>query len=166
MHIDDEYKNELYKIYLAIFNLDPEKESIQRKCTIMTALMGGKKWSWRVVGITKDALQVYANQDFKQKSHSSIQRAHIKDRKDMYGELLSRKYEINEWWNYFWDNDKTIISTSSENNTNKFSEIYEIKQPDNWDDWLFRSSVVGFRFRPKVEGEFLRKLYNETQIQV
>lgn len=159
MKLDKNYKKELYDVYLAVFKM--QHEPLQRRVLIMTNLMGGKPWSWRVVGITREALQRYADQGFKYKAGSSINRSHITSRRDMYSAMLERlePMQIDEWWAYFWEHDKTIIATGTENNSKKpMSDIYEIDPEIG----LFQSNqVAGFKLSQKKEGAYLRALYEK-----
>jgi hypothetical protein len=159
MQLEQNYKKELYEVYLAVFKMRDEPH--QRRVLIMTNLMGGKFWSWRVVGITRKALERIAEHGFKYKAGSSIHRSHIISRKDMYISMLERcePMQIDEWWNYFWENDRTIIATGTENNAKApMSECYEI-DPEMG---LFQCNpVAGFKLTQKKEGVFLRELYEK-----
>ena len=159
MKLDQNYEKELYDVYLAVFKM--QHEPLQRRVLIMTNLMGGKPWSWRVVGITREALQRYSDQGFKYKAGSSINRSHITSRRDMYSAMLERPapMPIDEWWAYFWKHDKTIIATGSENNSKKqMSDIFKIDPEIG----LFQSNqVAGFKLSRKKEGVYLRALYEK-----
>ena len=159
MQLDQSYKKELYDVYLAVFKM--RHDPLQRRVLIMTNIMGGKPWSWRVVGITRKALERFAEHGFKYKAGSSINRSHITSRKDMYSAMLERHapMQIDEWWNYFWEHDKTIIATGTENNAKApMSEVYEIDPEIG----LFQSQpVAGFKLTQKREGVYLRALYEE-----
>lgn len=129
------------------------------KIRILTVLMGASEVSWRVVGITIEALKVFNKHEYKYKSGMRINRSHYpKSRKEFYTEMLLRSFsDCNGWWNYYKDNDITILATSSENTTNEYSDIIYI---DGSLD-LFRNKFISWR-HTKKERAFLENLYFES----
>ena len=74
-------KKALYGKYLAIFNAyksDPNFFTLPQSNTKLTTVMGGRYWSWHVIGITKAALEIYKECPFRYKSKQALTRAHIK----------------------------------------------------------------------------------------
>ena len=79
MHsLSQDEKAKIYAVYVAIFNL-PFK--LRKKTTLLTALMGGADWSWRVTGITVGALAAVAAHNYKYVK-GTICRAHVVARID------------------------------------------------------------------------------------
>ena len=78
--INEIQKLALYEKYLAIhkaYHADPEFFTLIQSNTELTTVMGGKFWSWHVVGITKLALLKYMELGFRHKARSGITRAHL-----------------------------------------------------------------------------------------
>lgn len=146
--------SELYNFYLEIkqANLPDWK-----KHRLMTALLGGEIISWRVVGITHEALQSMAKNDFKKIPGDKINRSHITSRNKIFGYMLSNNLTKDEWHSYWIKNDRTIISTSSENQKDIFSEIFYF---DNSGELFQSKKIANWRHR-KVERDFLRSIYME-----
>ena len=84
--------------------------------------------AWRVVGITENALRVFAEHGFKRVSRMGINRSHMVDRIKTYTTMLEGPLmECDEWWNFYVDTDKTILATSTENmGKGEWSKIYDI----------------------------------------
>ena len=62
--------------------------------------------------------------------------------------------DFNEWWSLYHDNDKCVLATSRENNSNSLGKIY----PIDVEAGMFMSK--GFAWSHDVqETEFLRELY-------
>ena len=111
---------------------------------------------WRVVGITQEALNVFAAHGYKRVSRMGINRGHIFDRKDTLTSMLNIPFQDSqEWWEFFWDRDKTILMTSTENMTNQHSEVYAVPEG------LFHTA--GFAWKHgEDEVQFLTELAREV----
>ena len=82
---------------------------------------------WRVIGISKEALNVFKVHNFKKVSRMGINRGHIHDRKDTLDQMIKYPFQdAEEWWELFYNRDQTILQTSTENMTGKLSETYEV----------------------------------------
>ena len=69
--------------------------------------------------------------------------------------LENENWNVESWWKYFYERDKCILATSTEN-MNKEPLISKFRVPKN----LFRSS--GFSFKVKeAESNFLENAYNK-----
>lgn len=147
-------KKQIYDVYLAIFKLDFK---LQRKCSIMTSLLGGDEWSWRVIGITINALNLLEKNQYKYLK-SSICRAHIIGRltsaKEVYD--IDEPVSFEEFFQIYWNNDRTVISTKAENSNHiRLPLVVPIDYKLN----LFPcGAVVGWKHR-KQEAIYLRKLH-------
>ena len=111
---------------------------------------------WRVIGITQEALNVFETHGFKKVSRMGINRGHIYDRKDTLTSLIQIPFQdVEEWWNFFYDRDKTILMTSTENMTNKHSQVHAVPEG------LFHTA--GFAWKHgKEEVQFLTELASEV----
>ena len=113
--------------------------------------------AWRVVGVTENALRVFAEHDFKRASRMGVNRSHLVDRIDTYTAMLEGPLmECEEWWDYYVDTDKTVLATSTENmGKGEWSKVYDIDTSLG----LFRSQ--GFAWRHKdPEINFLKETIN------
>lgn len=110
--------------------------------------------AWQVIGITENALQVFAQNNFKRVSRMGINRSHLIDRVKTYTTMLEGPLmECEEWWTFYKENDKTILATSSENMSNGFSKVYDV------DPNLGLFKTHGFAWRHKdPEINFLKEL--------
>jgi poly-beta-hydroxyalkanoate depolymerase len=144
-------REEIYQDYLAIKDMNAP---LNTKISFLTYLFSNQPNPWRVTGITREALTVFTSHGFKKVSRMGINRSHIEARKDTYRELLERDFNsIEEWWDYYFSRDMTILSTSSENMSSRFSEIYPVDEILG----LFRTKGYAWK-HGKEEIEFLRNL--------
>lgn len=115
--------------------------------------------AWRVIGITENALKVFAEHGFKRVSRMGINRSHLVDRIQTYTNMLEGPLmDCDEWWNFYVETDKTILATSTENmGKGEWSKVYDIDTSLG----LFQSH--GFAWRHKdPEINFLKEMYNGT----
>ena len=148
-------RDNLYHDYNLIFQM---KCSIQRKIRLLSELFADAPEPWRVTGITKEALEIFKKHNFKRVSKMGINRSHKVDRYKTYKTMLENKFiDVNEWWNLYLTNDQTILATSNENLSSKFSKIIEI----NPSDGLFKNSGFGWKHGKKEEA-FLREMYSNV----
>ena len=154
------YKETMYSAFQAISKMEID---VSKKIGMLTTLFSIEPHSWRVTGISVDALEVFQKHQFQRKSKMGINRSHVKRRFDSYKEILHKesKGEFNnhdEWWSFYFENDKTILQTSSENmKKNGQSKIIEISNP-GWT--LFKTKGYAWN-HGREETELLKKLYNE-----
>jgi hypothetical protein len=158
--MEKDYKEKMYSAFKAISKMEIDES---KKIGMLTYLFSIEPNCWRVTGISIDALNVFQKNDFQRKSKMGINRSHIIRRFDSYKEILNKesKGEFNnheEWWHYYFENDKTILQTSSENmKKNGHSRVIEIINP-GWS--LFKSKGYAWN-HGNAEVELLRELYEE-----
>ena len=140
---------ELYEQFLSIKN---SSFDLATKSRILTVMLSSKKGSWKVVGITKQALEEFKKNNFKYTK--GLNRSHIVQRKSTHDKMMSTDFNShNEWWRFHIENDKTIISMSLENKNVLHCEIFEV--PEELD--LFENKIISWNHSSK-EVEFLKKL--------
>lgn len=152
-------KHQIYDVYLALFKLNI---SVQRKCSIMTSLFGGDDWSWRVIGITLGAISLLEKNGYKYLK-GSVCRAHIISRLTTAKLVYERTdpISIDELFQIYWANDKTVISTKQENG-NRVNLPLAI--PIDYSLNHFPSgAVVGWKHR-KQEVNFLSELHTNYKL--
>lgn len=145
---------ELYHDYLFIKKL---KSPLQVKVRMMTSLLEQYEGSWKIVGITRQALEKFYRKDFKYERFMEINHSHLFDRHKTYKEMLTKDMNEKEWWDLFLKNDECVLSLSNENKNVK-NEI-----PFETDGNLFKKKGFGWR-HTKQEQEFLRNLYENLEI--
>ena len=78
--------------------------------------------------------------------------------------MLEKLMPINEWWNWYWENDKTILVTKTEHNKKSYKFDKDIIEID-WTLGYFESgSTMGFNYAKKREGEFLKTLIKDNNL--
>ncbi len=154
---------ECYELYVALHKSKLRSPDIftDNRCTmILTAIMGGHRWSWRVVGITPAALKKLAENKFKPFTKCGITRAHMKSRKSTCAEMmrsdpiLSPEDFVKKWL----DGDKTVLCDRGENRELFSADVIRIENPHGA---LFSSRQVGWS-HSKAERKLLEDLFNSS----
>lgn len=158
----DQLKKEDHKILRKIYDdfllLKKFQAAEKHKSRMFTELCTPFKYVWHVVGITHDALLVFKANDFKKVARMGINRAHIhKDQQETALYLLNNDLNFQEWANFYLSNNPTVLATSSENNSNHFSEIYKIDIRLD----MFLSKGFAWNHGSK-EIDFLKNCYKEN----
>ena len=156
----DEEKRLIYKIYLVLCG---SHFSIPKKRNLMTSALGHETWSWRVIGISEDAIRAIAENNFCKPS-KLLSRDHGRPRAETYNdEFFENIKSFEDWWNWVWENDKTTLMTNNEHHNPKVrSKVYPLDPKENY----FRSEVVGWHHTQKHEGEMIKKLIEEQGISI
>ena len=156
----DEGKKQIYELYKFIFH---SKFAEHKKENLLNHAFTYEPWSWRVIGITTNALVEFKKNNFKYKT-GTFYREHFKQARHItMRKMLSNLMEYEKWWEWYWDNDKTIIVLGDERDKKNTirSKIIDI----DWKLGYFEmAKLVGFKFSVKKEGEFLKKLASENNI--
>ncbi len=127
------------------------------KAGMITYLFLSDPERWRVTGITKDALIRLKEYDFKKTTGIKLHRAHKHSRYNTYVGMLSKEFKnSDEWWQFYYEHDETIIATSSENATGNYSKIFAVDSSIG----LFKTSGYSFTHK-KFEIDFLKRLHSQ-----
>lgn len=164
LRTDSILRQALYGLYVALFNAKkscPEDFHVGRLTTIQTAIMGIENYGWRVIGVTREALDLLATVDFnKNKLPRRLCRGHIVDRIQTTRLLFDREkpMSLENFFDTFLQNDRTVIMLNQQNDhTKPFPAFIEI---DNPDAVLFpNGSLMSWKHRKK-EREYLRRLHS------
>jgi hypothetical protein len=165
---DPSLRQALYGLYVALFSAKracPADFHSGRLTTILTATMGIENYGWRVVGITREALELLATEDFnKNKLPRQLCRGHIIDRIETTRVLFERDAPmgLEEFFTAFLNADRTVIMLNKQNDhTKPFPEYIKI---DNPNAALFpNGSLMSWKHR-KIEREFLRQMHAEFAV--
>lgn len=159
---DEHLKEEIYKLYQAIFH----SELHDKKKKLMTYIFAWYPWSWRIVGISKGAFTKISGVEFNSCPKGIVRDHFLQDRNDTYKMMLdcSDPLDLQEWWQLFWQNDQTIMMTKNEHNQGRGSvECLRL----NWEDGYFPcASLIGFKYRKTIEGAYLKTLENLTWVPI
>jgi hypothetical protein len=152
----------LHGLYVALFKArktSPDDFHDGRLTTILTAIMGIENYSWRVVGITMEALDLLAAVDFnKNKLPRSLCRGHKYDRIKTTKKLFNQEkpMQIDEFFKVFLRNDQTVIMLNKQNQSKDFPEYIKFDNPDA--ELFPNGSLMGWKHRKK-ERDYLRQLH-------
>ena len=128
--------------------------------SVMTVVMRAHDWSWKVIGITPEALAIFKANGWRWVANCGIERAHLTDRCVMVRHILDGDIPmtLDELMDYWITNDRAVLATKKENRyCKKHSAL-----PSDWHRFvangLFRDRGTGFVCRVKAECEFLKQL--------
>ena len=144
-----------YDLYVALHRsrrMNPQIFTMGRCTAILTAMMGGRSWSWRVVGITPAALRLFQNSGYKKTARDGITRAHIQGRSKTTSELLQsvEPLPIEEFARIWIENDKTVLCVRGENK----DPLPDYVIFEDAEHGFFPSTQIAWR-HGKMEKEFL-----------
>lgn len=161
-HIHDleELKEVLFHDFQIIKKMrSPEANRVK----LLSTLFSINPNSWRVVGITPEALEIFKKYEFQKKSGMRINRSHITQRFGFYQSLLNPENKISgaeEFWNLYYENDMTVLASASENmsaDVTIFENAYPVPQDERK---LFQTA--GYAWKHKDEEEaFLKDLFQK-----
>jgi hypothetical protein len=164
IYTDHSLRQALHKLYVANFNVlkeFPDAFDNNHATRMLTSLMGSRLWSWRVIGITVAALELFAANDF-QAPTRKIQRGHRHGRADTARLLFGgeRPLKLDDFFDVFLKRDQTVLMVVKENparSSRPFPKFIPIKLSAQ----VFPcASLVGWHHR-KHEVEFLRDLHSK-----
>jgi hypothetical protein len=91
-----------YEFYKLIYNSPFDRG---KKRMVMTSALGHETWSWRVVGISKDAVFEIKNNNFNHPA-SKLSRDHKIPRSKFIDSLfVGELQDFESWWSKIWEND-------------------------------------------------------------
>jgi hypothetical protein len=144
----------LYSAVHQAYKQAPTVWTPQQCSRVLTAIMGGRAFSWRVIGITPAALDKFAEADFYLESGQGIKRAHLRPPLDTARKLLRPVKPVSEGelFETWLADDPTILCAKGENKHSKYIKI------ENEDGTLFSGKSVGWHHGER-EREFLKELH-------
>jgi hypothetical protein len=153
----NEEKQNIYAIYELIFS---SHFSLPKKRSVMTAALGYEVWSWRVTGITEEAIKAIARNNFN-KPARMLARDHRLARVSTYNRIFEKKVLFEEWWDWVWKNDETTLMTNEEHHTQSISKIYKL---DPTQSYFVNGEVAGWHQTKAKEGALVKTLIEEHSI--
>ena len=92
-------KEDFYHDFLLIRQM---RAPTRKRYRMLGELFAVNPDAWRVVGITENALKVFAEHDFKRVSRMGINRSHLVERVQTYTTMLEGSLmECEDWWATF-----------------------------------------------------------------
>lgn len=154
----------LHSIYVAQFEAikkNPDQFDGNDATRMLTGLMGSRPWSWRVIGITPAALEIYAKNDFK--SHDrQVQRGHMCHRRstaeELYYNSRTEPMSETEFFEFFLPRDETVLMAKSENPHKPGKEFPKFISINKQLGLFPCGSLMGWKYHKK-EMEYLRELH-------
>jgi hypothetical protein len=142
---------------------EPKVWTLQHCNRILTSLVGGLPFSWKVVGITPLALSILKENKFVRKGGSGVTRAHIYSRAETVRILISPETPLTavDFLKTWIENDKTVLCARGENRAVLPSYI---KFPTT-DVSLFLNGGVAWR-HGRAERDFLSRLATDTNCEM
>jgi len=163
IHNDQDLRKALHSIYAAQFDTLKKFPNVFTRADatrMLTGLMGSRPWSWRVIGITSDALDIFSKNDFKRPA-GQIQRGHRDDRASTARALFFERdipMPLDEFFEFFLQRDQTVLMTKSENKHRPGGEFPAFIAIDAQLALFPCGTLVGWQHR-KAEVDFLRALH-------
>lgn len=118
-----------------------------------------RKNSWRPTHIS-----VTAKEEILSGNKRNVQRAHgvMNDRLDRHKRteiiLSGDEQSFDEWFNFFVENDKTVLITKKEHNEKTSFKYTDLIALPNWSEGLFENAGFSVRIRKGKECEWLRQI--------
>lgn len=153
VEIDKAKVLEVHGCYLQMFDWSID---IKRKVRMFGDLViHANPDTWRVIGVTSDALEVFAQHGYRKESRMGVNRGHLVNRNETYTHLYKNRFEDPwEFWAYYYDRDSTVLMTASENMSGEYSKMLDIPQELG----LFHTQGYAWKHGKKEE-QFLRELH-------
>ncbi|MES2074929.1 MAG: hypothetical protein V4462_04845 [Pseudomonadota bacterium] len=117
---DQTLRNALYALYVALLEMLKEYPAVFTKADatrMLTGLTGSRPWSWRVIGITRDALDIFAANNFMRVA-DLVQRGHKNDRASTAQLVFldrNSSMPLAGFFDVFLLRDQTVLMTKEKN---------------------------------------------------
>ena len=144
----------LYSLYVQIRKTDLPRH---KQYLLTRALLACEEWTWRVEGISVEALKkIKYEYNFKKKT--GVVRGHITPFRETAKAILDTIMPVEEWCKLVYENEKVRLMTREENNSESVSDIIPIERVF-CGEILFRNNrCIGYRYRKLHEAVYLRAL--------
>lgn len=144
-----------HDLYLSLFRFNAD---LPRKVALLTALMGAREQSWRVVGITPRALERLSKCAFKKSDDIKLARAHIVSRRDIAKAVFCRDQPLDEktFLDTFEALDRTVLVLKKGEHHDNLDDTVVIPFPSDG-AVHFRCKDIGFEHSADDEA-FLQQL--------
>lgn len=146
---------DFYQLTYRCHRTDDTLWSITHCNQVLTHVMGNQQFSWRVVGITREALQIFKDNNFKRKTRSGITRAHRIPRIATVETVIKceKPLTIEEFFSVWIAGDETVFCASGQNK----KEIPDFIPFPEEARFLFRTNRVAWH-HGREERAFLEEL--------
>ncbi len=161
---DPQLRVALHSVYKALYETHRASPSIFQPhdlTRMLTGLMGSRPWSWRVIGITQEALRLYSEHGYNKPPNRQIQRGHLYGRSGTARELFDSPtaMTVDEFFKFFLARDRTVLMLTKENPSNSHNRPPPDFIPIDQDLQLFRcGGLVGYQ-HGQAETNYLNSLH-------
>lgn len=165
VHQNEQLRQALYSLYVSQFQVLKNFPAVFTRADatrMLTGMMGSRPWSWRVIGITDAALEIFASNEFK-RPPGAIQRGHRADRSSTAKVLFYDRdlpFALEEFFAVFLERDQTVLMTKEENKHRPGGQFPAFSPIDPTEELFPCGTLVGWQHR-KAEVDFLRRLHTE-----
>lgn len=156
----------LYEIWSEAFKVYKDRPDLFTRAQLtnfMIGLFGKRQGTWRVIGITRKALNQLASMDFKNQPKSGLTRAHLHHQRETIEQLFSTDEPISfeQFIDYWYSRDTTVICATGENHAKSDAPVDYIEFEN--DGSLFSSQKDTGCHHRKAEVDFLKQLYQKVK---
>jgi hypothetical protein len=161
---DPQLRTALHAVYKALYETHRASPTVFQPhdlTRMLTGLMGSRPWSWRVIGITPQALSCFSRHGYNKPPDRQIQRGHLHGRSGTAKELfaLPTAMAVDEFFKFFLARDLTVLMLSKENPSNSYNRPPPDFIPIDQDLQLFRcGGLVGYQ-HGQAETNYLHSLH-------
>ena len=156
-------KREIYRLHKEVVNSKVLSDNKKEKT--LNILLAYEPWSWREVGISKKAIKMFKANKFRKLKKDGPQRDHFfQERNVTIRKMMEKVMPFETWWDWFWENDRTLIITKEEHAKKSLDYKNDIIKIDN-NLGLFRTmKTVGYSFYPDYEAKLVEQLSKEYNL--
>lgn len=155
----------MYGDYVQLLSMNAVRKT---KIKMLEFIVAQGTNNWRVVGITPNALRQLEEQDYKYKTGSGVQRAHVYDRFETYGILVDERKEEDEFWSLIAERDRTVLAVKGEYNKIGFEDALLFEDPGLFvspdQNIYFPARTIGYR-HIGIERAFLKEFHAKHKRQ-
>lgn len=168
---DPQLRTALHSVYKALHETHCANPTVFQPhdlTRMLTGLMGSRPWSWRVIGITPQALACFSRYGYNKPPDRQIQRGHLYGRSGTARELFDSPtaMTVDEFFKFFLARDRTVLMLTKENPSNSRNRPPPDFIPIDQNLELFRcGGLVGYQ-HSQAETNYLNTLHAMEPIAI
>jgi hypothetical protein len=172
----DDHLDATFQVYELVRTLRRQgKVSDRIVGTSLGYMLSSSTSSWRVVGITCEALERFRSEDAgflkRPTGKGRVERGHLHHRRTVIKKILGENFTTpTQLWDYWNKHDDTLLCLSDQNNCvsedykgDKIIKGYRFRQPTGADRPFFANAKTSYSFDPRHEGRFLADLWRDIK---
>lgn len=168
---DPQLRNALHSVYKALYETHRASPTVFQPhdlTRMLTGLMGSRPWSWRVIGVTPQALACFSRYGYNKPPDRQIQRGHLHGRSGTARELFAspKAMTVDEFFKFFLARDRTVLMLTKENPSNSHNRPPPDFIPIDQNLPLFRcGALVGYQ-HGQTETNYLQGLHATDPVPI